>query len=122
MYCKICGEYRYNKMDLRTIFRTSEFHNHCESLLQKSSNLEVIPITNNELHFYSFFDEKEDLNYDYLYTKMMIKLLDSMTKNNDSNLIFMYEEEEFNQYNSEVITLLLNLSNKPIQFISMFAY
>ncbi len=123
MNCKVCNKNLYKEMDLRVIFKGKyDTHIECESYIVTESQREVIPIEQNVIYFEYLYEKKETLNYEYLFTQSMIHILKKYNSMQEWSVIYFYEEEEYNSLQDESKYLLLNLGQKPVVFISMFAY
>ena len=122
MNCKICNKHLYEKLDIRNILSTKQTHLQCEEILLIDSQVEVLPITNNVIHFDYLFDKKKDLNYEYLTHFLLIKQLLKYRSHETWSVVFIYEEAEYERLEAEAKYLLLHFGQKPIVFISMFAY
>lgn len=123
MNCRVCGLNLYKEMDLRQIFKpVYRIHVNCEKHIVVRSKREVIPIERNVIYFDYLYDEKLNLNYDYLFFESMLFCLLQYIENHDWSIMYFYEEEEYNNLSDESKYLLLKLGQKPIVFISMFAY
>lgn len=122
MNCKICNKNLYKSITIQSIFTKTNIHTDCQKLFKLNPKIEVIPIKNNSIHFSYFFDYSHELNYEYLYKRLLIKSLLSIEDADDWSIIFLYEKEEYEKLSDEAKYLLLHFGHNPILFISMFAY
>lgn len=123
MYCKICGEHLYKDLDIRVLFKTKyEVHKVCEKYMYLESSLQVIPITNNVIHFESLLPYKIKVNEDYIFTYNILRILEKYQDTSLWSVVFIYDEEDYISLNDETKYLLLHLGQKPIVFISLYSY
>ena len=122
MKCKVCNKHLLEKLDLRILFRREEYHIECNDYLTIESSTEVIPINNNVIYFEYVFDKKTNMNIEFIQMFHLAKMLIKYRNSDEWSVIYIYDEVDYTRLDDISKYLLLNFGQKPIVFISMFAY
>ena len=118
MYCKICGNHLYEKIDFRILFRINyEVHLECEKYLNEEIKVEIIPIDNNIIEFRYLVDKNLEINTDYIFMKKGLDLLKDLEDGDDWSIVFYYDES-FEISDDLTKYLFLKLASNKIIFIS----
>lgn len=123
MNCKVCGEHLFKQLDWRSLFlTTSRIHSTCRTVLDKESNVEIIPIQDNIIYFESFFTRNVTINIEFVLPFLELTVIMKYLKEENWSILYFYDEEEYNKLNDETKYLFLHLGQEPYVFISTFEY
>lgn len=122
MYCKVCGKHLYEHVDFRNLFKWNYYwHIDCDKYLNKEWDYEVIPIDNNEIHFYYLFDKIQPLiNDDFVILLNGNNLFKIMEDSVKWSMIIYYELSTFDLMDELSMYLLYSLSKETIVFIGIY--
>lgn len=121
MKCKVCNKELFIELDFRTIFKMNyKIHESCKRYLNVSVQSENIPIENNTITLLYFFDYFNNLNHDFLESRLMIKAFEYCLKSTWWSTILWMTLDEYRNLDAMTQYLILKLNDQSIVFLNVF--